>query len=438
MILVWISAGIILVTVVIITIVKFLNKDNTLSAVEKSIKENNYSKALKLAQQHISTNSSDIVSLNYMGQIYEGLNNYKSAIDYYERASVAAEKEAMTNVKIQTLIKIGSLYKKIDMPKDALGYFSLVLDEHPKHSKALYEAADILYRFKNYKKAKEYLATLIKIKPDNLRAHFLYARVLFQVGEYQSCSKQLSALIPNLAPGDSTNVQARMLLADSYVKLKQYKASIKVLNTLLNSNDIFETVLVKIINIMILDHNYTQAIAMAKKYVSRVSKEVQLDVYYQIATAYYKEGEIYNAIQMWQQAHSIDSRYKDVSEILSQFKILIQYPQLRSLYDKNNSTFEQFVINAFSIKVVNQVVRDPQFMIITGGDEVHIFYRMPNAISAFVIENIGKHLHTENFNTIKVFLYSIFGADSSAKNHVLYRKMEEFSGETMINKMRKG
>lgn len=324
------------------------------------------------------------------------------------------------------------------MTKDALGYFSLVLDDQPKHSKALYEAADILYNLKNFKKAKEYLSSLIKIKSDNLRGHFLYARTLYQLGEYQSCAKQLAAILPNLPPGDSTISRAKLLLADALVKLRQYKPAIQTLSTLLNDNSQFESVLLKIVNIQILDHNYAQAIALAKKYVNRVSREMQVDIYYQVATAYYKEGEIFNALQMWQQAYQIDPKYRDTGEILSQYRILLNNPQIRPYFTRNNAEFEQFITSAFGVKVVNQIIRDPHFFIITGGDEVHIFYRNPGPISTFTLDEISKHLHSENFNTISVFLYSLFGTDSSGKNHILYKRLEEYSGDTMIARLNRG
>lgn len=438
MTLVWISLGILLVVLVILTIIKFLNKDKTLSAVERAIKEKNFSKALKLAQQHLKGHEHDIVILNLMAQVYEGLNNYKTAIDYYERASVAAEKEAQTNLKIQMLLKIGTLYKKIEMTKDALGYFSLILDEQPRHSKALYEAADLLYNLKNYRKAREYLATLIQIKSDNLRGHFLYARTLYQLGEYQSCAKQLSAIIPNLPHGDATISKARLLLADSLVKLRQYKQAIQTLNTLLNDSSLFENVLLKIVSIQILDHNYVQAIALARKYVNRVSREIQVDVFYQVANAYFKEGEIYNALQNWQQAYQIDPKYRDTGEILNQYRILLDNPQLKPYYTRNNAEFESFILRTFTVKTVNQVIRDPHFFIITGGDEVHIFYRNPSPISTFTLDEISKHLHSENFNTITVYLYSLFSADSAGKNHLLYKRLQEFSGESMIARMKRG
>jgi len=98
--------------------------------------------------------------------------------------------------------------------------------------------------------------------------------------------------------------------------------------------------------------------------------------------------------------------------------------------------FENFVRESLGITSYNQIKKENDFWIFMSSKEINIIYRKPFPVNSFVIEQISKSVQNESINTIKVILYSVFGTDSSGKNHIFYKRIDEISGNSLINKIK--
>lgn len=432
MLLIWIAIGIVLVTVAIVLILKFIKKDNAMVSIEKYLKQKNFSKALAQAQKYMLEKPDDYLLKYNMALAYEGLGDYNNAISQFEKASVAASMSGEAAVMIQINLKIAELFSKIHKPKEALGYYVMVLDKQPKHSKALYEAGDILFGMGNFKKAREYLEILVKMKPDNMRGRYLLAKTSYKIGDMNSAMVNLQEVVKVLPKNDKMFQDASVLLSEVLFNLRRYEESVQVLNPLLNDKEMFQDALLKIVNILIRTNKYQPAIDLANRYMGRLNNEVKAQLYYQIASAYFKYGEVFQALELWQEAYKLKSDFMDLKEVMDKYGIILKNPKLKHYFTRSEKTFHDFVMAMLKLKFVNNVVKEERFWILLTNDASYVVYRLPYPLSTLDMNDIERQIKNQITANYAINIYTLFGFSKDCANHYLYRKINEYSYEKFI------
>jgi len=335
-------------------------------------------------------------------------------------------------------MKIANLYNKNSNVKEALGYYKMALERNPNNTKALFEAADILYQMKNYVKAKEYLETLTEMKPDNLRAKFILAKIYYQIGEFNQSASAFKVLIKSLPDTDAMKNQSSLMLADIYSQQRKFDDCVKTLSPLLNVPELFERVLIRIINTYIIAGEYEKAIALADKNMGRASKEAKVQLNYMIANAYFKSGDVHKAIQFWQKTNQLDPTFRDVEIIMKRYKPIIDTPNMEYFFSKSDGVFENFCIKMLRLKFVNGMGKGHNFTAFKTQDAVHIVYRRPFPAAPVDFDEAERVLRQEILGTNAIKIYSLFGVTDETKRHSIYRKIELVAGENLINLIGKG
>ncbi|NPV01279.1 MAG: tetratricopeptide repeat protein [Brevinematales bacterium] len=428
----WIALGIGVVAIIIILVFKFLKKDNAMLSVEKLIKAGNYKKALALAQQHQQTNPKDYVVKYYIAQAYEGMHQYDQATEYYEKASVAASSSGNNDLKPQIYLKVGQLYKRKRMQKEALGYFLLVLDKVPTHSKALYEAAGILYDMKNFQKAKTYLETLVRIKPDNLKGKFLLGETHYQLNEYTECVNQLEPIFRKFPQDDASYKDMVFCLADALTNMKRYDTAADVLMPLLDNKMLFDDVLLKVVTVLIRENNLKRLTDILNRYINVVAPSIKVVLLYETAGLLFKDGEYFRALYLWRDAAAIDRNFQDLPDIMRKYKVLLDNPKLENIYAKNVSQFQEYAGRFLRLRSASQIIKQESYWIIKHADISHVMHKVPYPLNPMDLEGISKDLKSEVIANLGINVYSLFGMSPECESHYMFRKIKLFQGADFL------
>lgn len=414
--LIWIGIALFVLGLGIFFLVRFLSRDTALTGVEKALANRNYKKALSLTQKYAVQHPNHYLLKYYMAQAYEGLQDYAKAVEYYEKASVAASASGMgqDSIALQMYLKIAELYNKIKRKKEALGYYVMVLDRSSNNSKALYAASEILYDMKNYRKARDYLEMLVRFKGDHFRGRFLLAKVYVQLNMVNEAITPLTEIMKNYKVNNDPFIHSvRFLLGDCYSRIKNYQKAIEFYRILLDVSDYFEDAFVRIVDNYIKSNRLKETEDLVSKYSGRLSKIRLAEAWYLIAAAYFKDDEIYMALRLWERIQKTVPVYKDVKDLLSTYDVLVKYPQLETYFSKKESLLEAYLQRVVKARFVKQTVREESYWIMDTGDTIHVFFRKPLPVTEKDILDIERTVERQFPASSSYTFYSIFGVHSS-------------------------
>ncbi len=437
--LIWIAAILFAIGIIIIIILKFIKKDSALVTIEKSLKEENYKKALSIGLKILKDDPKDFLVKYYIAQAYEGLKDYKQAAFYYEKASIAAGLSAQEEIKNQIFLKVAESYRRIKKYNEALGYYALVLDKQPKNLKALAGISELYFEQENYRKAREYLDEYVKLKPDNLRVRFMLGKSCYKTNVYGDAMTHLEYILQNIKVNDDVLItNTSLLLSDVYIATKNYAKAIKVLRSLMDRNVENEIVIVKITDAYIRNNQIKEAISFANQNINKVSKDKQCDLYYLIGNAYMKDDEVVKAAKSWYMAYKINPAYKDLKNIISRFSYVIENPELEPLFDKNEGVFEEFAIKLMGAPYIKQIIKKDNFWAFESGDMSYIVYKKPYPVPVSELSEMERIIKQNFKANTKFTLYSLYGItnDNNSSNVYNTDKMDLVSDLDFIKKIK--
>lgn len=170
-------------------------------SIEKSLmtklKAKNYNEVIDIAREFINDNKSkgkgaSLFVIYYLAQAYEAIDSYSNALKHYTEASLQASKYKKLYSTI--LLHIAQISNKLGKHRDSLANYMMLLEKDPDNAEAMYELARVYYGNKYLKKARECLEKVLKQRSGLIEARFLYGKILFDSGSYQSSLKQFNLL----------------------------------------------------------------------------------------------------------------------------------------------------------------------------------------------------------------------------------------------------
>ncbi|OHD54086.1 MAG: hypothetical protein A2Y33_10240 [Spirochaetes bacterium GWF1_51_8] len=425
--------GISVVAVVIVIIVRSITqKYNPIQEIEKLINANEFKKAQELTQKELLKTPNSFVLKYHMGQIFEGLQEFSQAASYYEKAAVSATAEGNEDMKPQIFLKVASLYKKKHKYEEAIGYYMMVLDKAPQNQKALLEVAEIFVETNKSKRAFGVLMPLLRIAPNNLKARYLLAQSCFQSQDYAECSEHLDFLLTHIPANDPLFPKATFLLANSLFQLKRYDEAISQMEPLFNIPEVSDAAVLKVVEGYLALNQLEKAINIAEEFVLPMPPEKKVELYYMIASAHYKKGDINLALKNWKSAAEIDATFKDLKGIISQYSTHYEHPALKHIYTVDHVDFEAFVFRMLKVKNVDSILKKPSYTVLKTHDVDYVIFRVPFSITFHDLADIETNLHNDFMANMAINIYSLYGFSDEAKGHPVFRKILEVSGEAFV------
>ncbi|MDX1628051.1 MAG: tetratricopeptide repeat protein [Fulvivirga sp.] len=314
------------------------NAQNTLDAAEPHIL---YSKGLALIEKH----------------------NYAAARETFEDYVAKAENDLRkADAEYYIAFAALSLYHK-DGEK-LIEKFIKEHDQHPKAALAYYELGDFYFREKDYSKATKYLAKvrfslLDKKQRDEARfklgyayfaqRHFDDALTFFNTlkrssGPYQAASsyyagyiehekKLFDEAIEDLQRAEQDPAYQRIvpgMLADIYYRQERYDVLLDYSNKILNSGvrvnqrDFY----LLAAEALVRNENYKEALRYYEEYIKSI-KNPPREIDYRVGYAYFKAGDLSNAITYLKQAASAEG---DIGAYASYYLGIAYLKQGNKLY----------------------------------------------------------------------------------------------------------
>lgn len=431
-----ISLGVLIIVISLAIIMRFIKKDQAAGLVEKFLKEGNYKRALAISFKLANQKPNDYLPKYNIGMAYLGMKDYHQAIEYFERASIAAENSAGMAVRINILLKIAGLFKSIRKYNEALGYYVMVLDKDAYNIPALKDCSEILYDLKNYKKAKEYIDSLLRLKQDSMKMRFMLANIEFQLNHLQNAAVNLEVILNNPKyEKEELYSRSAMMLADIQFQMKNYSKSLQILRTLMDKNQYFDEVIEKMVNIYIKTKQLNQAMELANRYLGKVSKEKQCALLYLIATTNFAGGEIYKAIKTFEKAYNLNPSYRDLKSLMGQYASILQNPKVEPLFTRSEVDLEKFIMRVLKKPYIKQMIKKDNYWAVESRDRAYVFYRKPYPVPMTELNEI-EAMVSQNFKVNSMFtLYSMYGVvrdTSTAKRRFGSQNMDLVSESLLI------
>lgn len=412
-----------------------LGKEYALLDMRKALDAKDYQKALNLALKFLKTRTGDFLVYQFAGQAYEGLNQNYKAIEYFEKALNCLENNPKATIRLDLLLKLGEMHKKIRKINDSLGYFQMVMREFPNNPTALWNLAEILYQNKNYIKAKDNLENYLKIKPKSMNGFYLLAKTYHILKEYQKSVNALTRWF-ELKKENPVSVaiynESLLLLGDNYLNLKRYPDAINTLKPLLNDPDICGKILPRVILAYQRNQDPNNAIRIAEDYVLKIPKAEKTAVYYELGHSYVATGRIYDAIDVWQTASGIESGYLDLSTLLLKYEILIKNDFLKKYFSNNSQDVEELVLKRLRLNQAAIQERKPDYFIVRDNTLCYIFMTKPYPITLQLVEEIEDTLKKLLLINLTTIMYSLFGSEPNCMNNYSFSRIKQISNEEFV------
>jgi hypothetical protein len=141
-----------------------------------------------------------------------------------------AQSEAKNIGKAHQFVKVGNILCDMGMFDKAEDAYKQALEQEGKNIQALWGAASINLRNKNFASAKEHLATLLKLDPDHKYgdASLAYGKSLFVLKDFDAAKLHLEKHIKNWA-----HPEACMMLSEILSRQGNYKEARICMETML-------------------------------------------------------------------------------------------------------------------------------------------------------------------------------------------------------------
>jgi len=210
----------------------FLNQDNfsandlLFNDANYKIETGKYLEALEIANIMISKNKKKHKAYVLKAQIFELTNNYKSAIDCYEKAT----KISVNNIDYQT--KLANSYLMAENYKKAVESYNFLIEKNPKELNYYLQRAKANYGAKNYSTALDDIKLYNTYFYNDKESMFLYSEILYQNQEYLEAIKILNSLIEK----NNTVSKYYVARANAFYKANSYKLAINDFSTALDLN----------------------------------------------------------------------------------------------------------------------------------------------------------------------------------------------------------
>ena len=359
----------------------FVKPDIVTNRISRLIALKNYSEALDTGLKLIKEKASSYSLLQNIAKAYEGLYQYRHAIEFYEKSIVLLKRESQLSLRHDIYNKLAELYMIIREPDSALGYYNLILRENRNNMKALFFSAKLLHFQKQLQKSRERLEIYIKARPNEIVPLLLLANVYYEQGEYPKSLGILDVI------GRQTDEMASLrdeeilfLQAKNQVGLKNFSKALPYLKNLLDRGSMTGEALPLYIIALVRDKKINAAMILYSDNQSVLGSR-KMDVMYEIAEAYFDEGDIYKALDTWKKVSEENPNFLDIKNIMSRYKVLFENVALAKYFTADENEFQEYVLKKFQAPMNAVIERGRDYWIIKSGKEAVVLYRKAGQIS---------------------------------------------------------
>lgn len=242
-----------------------------------------------------------------LGQIYLKIERLEEAQAEYLRLC------EMEPTNQEYLLQTARILQERSLNDEAIKHYKQLLALAPKHDQALASLGELLYSRKQYQEAAEYLQRCIELAPKNARAHYFLGMI------YQALKQQLPAMNEFDLAIQSREFRARALVQKGIA--------------LMEINDITHAM---------------QELERGIQYAKGDDIQVVLYARYYLGSCYQQTGDVYAAVEQWEQVRRLRPGFMDVEQKLAAYKEFVVDDTLKDFSISNGEVFLEMCRNLVS------------------------------------------------------------------------------------------
>lgn len=423
------------VATAVIFIVKNIAPSSQVDGIPRLIKEGKFQAAQKCAKAAISKNPRNYTAHYYLGKAC--LCDNKPELAFMEYKTVS--QNALFNGDIPEPAfrkELAGLYKRFNKNEEALKEYLLLTKLEPNNADNNFKAAELLEQQGNAKLAMGFYQKVMLLNKKDSKAYTAIGRLLFRTKNYSKAKQALETSI-KISPEAYENYY---YLGKVFRETKDLAGAVKLLEKAERSPEFKQKALVEKGTCLMMAEQIDKAADAFERAVSVAKAPNSIETLYAryfLGICYEKNRKIDKALEQWEAVYKADSKFKDVSAKLSQYKELETNDGIKEYLTSNNQQFmelcKKIALAGYSLQC--QKIEPTQYgcqILATAGKSENFlnvkqqiciaqFYRSTDTIEDGVVRRLADTMKSKGYVKGFVFASSDFSQEavSFAENRPL-------------------
>jgi tetratricopeptide (TPR) repeat protein len=423
------------VATAIIFIIKNITPSTKIDGLPRLLKEGKYQAVQRNAKSIISKNPRNFVARYYLGKAY--LSDNKPELAFMEYKNV--NQNALFNGEIPEAAfrkEMADLYKKFNQPKEALKEYMLLTKLEPNNADNNFKTAELLEQEGNAKLAMGFYQKSLLINKKNYRAYTAIGRLLLRAKNLKQAKQALETSV-KLNPESYENYY---YLGKVCRESKDLPAAVKLLEKAERSPEYKQKALVEKGTCLMMADQTDKAVDAFERVISNPKDPKSTEILYAryfLGVCYEKNRKIEKALEQWEAVFKIDSKFKDVSAKLSQYKELETNDGVKEFLTSNNQQFmeickkialagynlqcQKIEPTPYGCQILATIGKDEKFLNAKQQICIAQFYRATETLEDTVVRRLADTMKQKGYMKGIIFTSSEFSqsAISFAENRPL-------------------
>lgn len=397
-------------TVVVTTVIgyfiiqKFFPNNNKEILISDAFKEEDFIAVIKLTEGKEFKIKCSLDVYIYSAQSRYNIGMYEESILWWETA--LKRLELLEKDKILIELAIGDSYLAMENFKKAEIHYRTAVSFKPNDDKANYKLAFLLYKMQRYDICRKILRSVLKNNPSLVDCKKLYAECLAEMGLYTKAIRHYG-LLERLNENVLTFNYAKTLK-----KLKIWDKAYEVYNALLAfpmDPVLREELMVDLVQTCTAMGRFPECFGLLDHYATLdLSQKTKLELSYLRANILFLRGDQMLALKEYAQLHQEYPAYKDLDDTVQKNKHWLNYTFLFNYFTSNESIFESLIIRLTSLGI-SFLRRSPLYYIGIDRNTVYVFFRDMRAITDKKLKEIEALILQHCTEIEKLELWSLEG-----------------------------
>lgn len=384
----------------------------------------------------------DFLILDALAQAYEGLGEFRDALATYSESLTKLSSHG--NLYYSVLERMAELYLKIKQPADAIAHYLMIIADQPNDVPILYKISLVHFEQQNFKKAREYLERILRIKPGLIEARYLLGRVFYETANHTYSYKQFQLVQHH----DSGHPDLFFYQARNLEMLRHYTESVEnYLNYLKEETGDLKKrrqSMLGVVRLLIKLKDYVQGLVHVETFLAEpLDRSLQLDLMYLKANLLWHVGEEYRSLVEYRKIHNIKPDYKDTDHIMEKYKEFLACPELEYYLTSSEETFDFTCRSIVESRLgdlplpFRKIYQSVDYYVFNRGNLYQVFFRHLEALEFSRLTDVEILLESQEARRFAVDLFSPSGVNTSALTHALVKRAHIIEGKDFINLLTK-
>ena len=304
--------------VILIFLFKIFFAPKKISTLRNLMKEENFKQAIIIAKEILAKDKNNNEVHYCLGEAYYQQKKFELALIEFKIAEKSGVYENIEEKKLRE--RLGELCSKFDDLDESLKEYVLLISKYPNDHTYYFLAGDLFEKKGLESQAIKYYSDCIKINSNYVPALLKLGIIMHKSKRHTEASSYLQSVISK----EPDNYEAYFYLGMIAKSESNYKNALKYFEKSSKDNELKVRSLMERGMVYIVQKNYEEAIIELDRALKNCTEEnnIKMNIRYVLANCYELNRNVTEAISLWEQIYTINPKFKDVSEKLSNYQEL--------------------------------------------------------------------------------------------------------------------